>query len=241
MNALTVVPIQDRYINMSNALARSAQNLSLSEKRVVALALAKTNSLGERAQADLNANRGWSIKLTAEEYSAVYEIDSRTAYDQLKTAGYALMRKEVSTREKTDKGMKETRINWCAGSIYHHGQGWIEISFSHLIAPHLLELKSKFTSYKLTQTKAIRSVYSWRLFECLQSWKDTGRWKVSVDDFCATMNTPESYKLNFKELRVNVLMPALNELFKKNGIIIDVYPTKTGRKVTGLDFRFEMT
>ena len=56
---------------------------------------------------------------------------------------------------------------WVSGVTYHHGEGWIELGFSPEMTPHLVELSREFTSYKLKHTVALRSVYSWRLFELL--------------------------------------------------------------------------
>jgi plasmid replication initiation protein len=47
-----------------------------------------------------------------------------------------------------------------------------------------------------------------------------------------------NYRTNFKELRRRVIDPAVKELSEKNGLIVDWEPTKNGRKVIGLRFRF---
>ena len=41
----TALPIEQRHVNMSNALARASHSLSLSEKRVIACGIANTDSL----------------------------------------------------------------------------------------------------------------------------------------------------------------------------------------------------
>ena len=114
----------------------------------------------------------------------------------------------------------------------------MEIRFSFEVAPHLLGLRSKFTSYKLKQASALRSVYAWRLFECLQSWKSKGRWVVDVEDFNNIMEAPESLKKDFAQLRRRVLEPAIKELREKDNMEISLDLVKAGRKVTGLCFTF---
>lgn len=235
----TVKPIQERFVSMSNALARSAQGLRLSEKRVVSLALAKTDS---RSLKDLNLAkmaRGFKAKLTAAEYAESYDIDSDTAYDQLVAAGKYLMRRQVRTLESTRKGLKEVETNWCGRCTYHHGEGWIEISFTEEITPHLLGLRKAFTSYKLNQASALRSIYSWRLFECFQSWKTTGVWSPTIEEFHQAMEAPETCRNNFGQLRLKVIEPALKELREKDNMDINYELEKAGRKVVGLIFRFQ--
>lgn len=232
-------PIAERYVSMSNALARSAQGLTLSEKRVVAMALAKTDSVPTRDAVNAQFKNGWTVKLTAEEYVDVYGIDARTAYDQLKMAADKLLGRQVKTMQQTPRGLKETKTNWCGQCTYHHGEGWVEIAFTPQIAPHLLGLRSKFVSYKLKQVGALRSIYSWRLFECLQSWGDKGVWSPDIEKFNHAMEVPESLTVNFGMVRRRVIEPALKELREKDNMLIDLELKKAGRKVTGLVFKFK--
>jgi plasmid replication initiation protein len=105
--------------------------------------------------------------------------------------------------------------------------------------PHLFNLRGQFTKYKLRQASALRSVYSWRLFELLQSWQSEGHYTPSLDAFCKAMEVPASYRKNFKEIRTRVIEPAVQELTEKNNMLITWSTQNAGRKVIGLDFEFE--
>jgi len=234
----TEKPLAERYVSMSNALARSAQGLTLSEKRVVAIALAKTDSKSATDKTKAVFSNGWTVHLTAEEYAQEFGLKPQAAYEQLKAAADNLLKRQVRTLTQTIRGIKEVKTNWCGQCTYHHGEGWVEIAFTHQIAPHLLDLKSKFTSYKLKQVSAMRSIYSWRLYECLQSWGDKGRWSPDMDEFLHAMDVPETYRSNFKDVRVRVLEPALKELREKDNLEIEMELKKAGRKVRGLVFTF---
>ncbi len=234
----TEIPLQERYVSMSNAVARSAQGLGLVEKRIIALGLAKTDSV---PSADLvKASReGWKVRFSAAEYAESYELSLDSAYEQMKEAGDQFLKKTIRRLEKDKRGrIIEHKYNWLTGTTYHNGEGWVEIRFSFEVAPHLLGLRSKFTSYKLKQASALRSVYSWRLFECLQSWQSTGRWKVSIDDFIYAMDAPESCQKDFGNMNKRVLQPALKELREKDNMEIEIELEKAGRKITGLIFTF---
>ena len=231
-------PLAERYVSMSNALARSAQGLTLSEKRVVALALAKSDSKSAADKTRAAFSGGWTVHLTAEEYSSEFGLSAVVAYEQLKSAADNLLKRQVRTMTQTIKGIREVKTNWCGQCTYHHGEGWVEIAFTSQISPHLLDLKSKFTSYKLQQVSALRSVYAWRLFECLKSWGDKGRWSPDMDAFLHAMDVPMSYRSNFKDVRVRVIEPALKELRKKDNQEIELELKKSGRKITGLVFTF---
>lgn len=234
----TEKPLAERYISMSNALARSAQGLKLSEKRVVAIALAKTDSKSAKDKTRAVFSNGWTVHLTADEYAQEFGLTHDAAYKQLKEAADNLLKRQVRTMTQTIRGLKEVKTNWCGQCTYHHGEGWVEIAFTHQIAPHLLDLKSKFMSYKLQQVSAMRSIYSWRLFECFKSWGDKGIWSPDMAEFLHAMDVPETYRANFKDVRVRVIEPALKELREKDNMEIEMAMKKAGRKVTGLVFTF---
>ena len=235
-HALTL-PENDLQISMSNAVARSAQGLSLFEKRAVALAMAKTDSMSAQVlhQASI---RGWSVRLSAMDYAESWQVSPTSAYEQLKEATDALMHRQAAFKTETRRGQKITRVNWCGQSVYHEGEGWVEISFTHQIAPHLLGLRSRFTSYKLAQAGALRSLYAWRLLELFTSWQDKGRWMVDVEDFADAVEAPESCRKDFGQMRRRIIEPAVKELREKDNWLVEWEPVKAGRRVVSLSFRF---
>ena len=230
-------PLAELQINMSNALTRSAHSLSLSEKRIVAACIAKTDQMPNMAQ--VRQRGAWLVRLSAADYAQTFGVDLDTAYDQLKSASENLFNRYIRIIRKTRKGMEEYKFRWVGGVRYHKGEGWVELDWWHEVVPHLFGLRNEFTSYKLKQASALRSAYSWRLFEVLQSWQSTGRYQPSIEDFCRAMDVPEGYTKNFKEVRRRVIEPAIKELIQKNNMLITWKPQNAGRKVIGLEFRFE--
>lgn len=233
----TDVALPERYINMSNALARGAQGLSLSQKRIIALALAKTDSVSMSDAAGGNMN-GWRIRLFAHEYAETYEIDPTTAYEQMKNGARSLLKCLWRTVKEGPKGPVITEGQWLHLCEYSKGEGRIDVTFHPKVAPHLLALRSRFTSYKLKQAAALRSIYGWRLLECLLSWQSRGVWRVSVEEFVRIMEAPPSISADFGQLRRRVIDPAIKELSVKEGMRIELDLERSGRKVTELTFRF---
>lgn len=235
----TDLPIEERYVSMSNALARGAQGLNLSQKRIIALAMAKTDSLPAM---DLVAGQsaGWRVRLLASEYAETFEVSPNTAYEQLKDSTHSLLKCLWRTISKGKKGPLITEGPWAILAQYSKGEGHVDVTFSPHVAPHLLALRSQFTTYKLKQAAALRSIYAWRLYECLQSWKTKGVWKVSIEEFQKVMDAPESCQKDFFNLRQRVIEPAVKELREKDSFLLEWEPVKAGRKVTGLVFKFRM-
>lgn len=226
-------PGVDLHVNMSNSLVRSAQGLTLPEKRVISLCMAKLDSVR------LDDGR-YKFKLSALEFASEFGLDQNTAYDQLKNVGDHLLKRVARSVVQLPKGrVREHRWVWVSGVTYHHGDGYIELAFSHEMTPHLFLLRKEFTSYKLKHAASLRSVYSWRLFELLMQFKSTGLLRISVDEFCTVIEAPPSCIKDFGQLRRRVIEPAVLELAEKDSLIVEWSPLKNGgRKVNSLEFTF---
>lgn len=227
-------PLTELNVNMSNALVRAAHGLTLAEKRVVSVCMAKMDSVRQ-------INEGYLFKLTAEEFAETFELSLDAAYEQMIFAGDNLM-KRIAIKIETSKSGKtvEYKWNWMSAVVYHHGEGWIELGFSHYMTPHLTLLRQQFTSYKLKQASDLRSIYSWRLFELLMQFKTTGVLHIDIDEFLHAMEAPESARKDFAQLRKRIIEPAVAELKAKDGMEIEWTPKKQGgRKITGLEFIFQ--
>jgi plasmid replication initiation protein len=228
------LPAGKLQITMSHALTNAAQSLSLAEKRVMMYAVAKLDTF--KFNGGVNDGR---VKLTAHEYAEQYGIDPDTAYTQLKSAGDAIFERYIRFFEPSRYGLAEVKVRWVSSANYNEGEGSVTLRFTMEVAPHLLGLRNKFTTYKLAQASALRSLYSWRLLELLSQYKTIGIRQTTLDEFHHAMETPASYKLNFKNCRMWVIEPAVKELCEKDGWIIKWTPIKTGRKVTDLRFEFK--
>lgn len=227
-------PLEELHVSMNNILIRSAQGLRLAEKRVVSACLAKLDSVR------LDSYGRYKFKLSADEYAETFGLDASTAYVQMREAGDFLMKRIARVVEETPRGKRERKWVWVSGVTYHHGEGWIEVGFSPEMTPHLIVLRGTFTSYKLKQAAAFRSIYAWRLFEMLMQFKNTGLCRISVEEFCHAMEAPESCVKNFGELKRRVILPAIKEITSKDNWIIEWKGTKPGgKKIQGLEFSFK--
>jgi plasmid replication initiation protein len=226
------VSVEELHVNMSNQLVRTAQGLSLPEKRVVSVCMAKLDSV----RLD---NGRYKFKISAQEYGETFGITSPVAYEQLKDVGKKLMSRVAQHVEEGRRGKVIRRWVWVTGSEYHEGEGYVSLTFNHEMTPHLFMLRKEFTSYQLKHATALRSVYSWRLFELLMQFKSTGVVRIGIDDFCHAMEASETARNNFGQLRLRVIEPAVKELRDKNNLLLEWEAAKAGRKVVGLEFIFK--
>ncbi|WP_347250290.1 replication initiation protein [Zoogloea sp.] len=231
-------PEDERHVSMSNRLARSAHGLNLAEKRLVALGLARTDSVPASRLLQANANMGWKMRVTAMEYAEAFDVDPTTAYEQLQSAAERLFERYVRYEVKGRRGkVEEKKFRWVSGCHYAPGEGYVEMNFSPEIAPHLLGLSKHFTSYKLRQAAVFDTVYAWRLFELVKSWQSVGHFVIPIEEFWDAMEAPPSCQKDFKALRVRVIEPSVAAIKAKAGMLVDWRPMRAGsRRVTALEF-----
>lgn len=221
------------YVNMSNHLVRMAQGLTLPEKRVISMCMAKLDSV------KLDQAGRYKFKISAQEFGSEFGVTDQAAYVQLKEVGNKLLQRIAEQVTDTPKGKNTKRWQWVSFAEYQDGEGWMKLTFNYEMTPHLFLLRKEFTSYQLKQTSALRSIYSWRLFELLMQFKKTGLLRINIEEFCHAMEAPESARKNFGQLRLRVIEPAVKELISKNNLLLEWQATKSGRRVTGLEFRFK--
>lgn len=229
---------EPQWISMSNSLVRAAHGITLGEKRIIVSVLAQVDS-----KRRLKLDEMPSFRLSAVDFAETFGIDTNTAYTQLIQASKKLLKRQIMFHDpawiRKGKPLVLTRMNWLASVKYHEGQGWIEMVFNPQMLPHVMGLRRNFTSYKLQQTSALRSIYSWKLLELLMRFDGTGWAEYSIEDFCASMEATEKQQENFAKIRTKIIEPAVKELTGKDNWLIEWKPIKAGRKVTALRFVFK--
>lgn len=232
--------LANRRINMSNALARAAHDLKFVGKRLLTMALAMNDFKASPEKVSLFAASGWVVRLKAQDVAAITGMSLNSAYEALAEGAKDLFEAEIRIIKESSKkkGTAYDTLRWVTRASYRPGEAYVEIEFTPNVAPHLLNLSGQFSTYRLKQALELRTLYSWRLFECLQSWKKTGLWLVSIEDFCHALEVPESYRSNFKFIRTRVIEPSVEELIKSTPYDVQCKAVKTGRRVSNLEFTF---
>ena len=224
---------------MSNALIRAGHGLTLAEKRLVMIAISKLDST-QPAQ----VNNALETKITAAEYANKFNVSMDTAYDQLDSASTNLHKRivvfyEPSYRRKSKKvELARSEMNWVGQVDYRPGDVFVVLHWWGNMMNHLMGLKRQFTSYKLQQASALRSVSSWRLLELMTRFEDNGWAQYDIDDFATSMDATDKQKSDFAAIRRKIIEPAVQELVK-DGWEITWATIKSGRKVKAVRFDFK--
>jgi plasmid replication initiation protein len=232
-------PAGERWVTMNNALTRASHGLSLAEKRIVMAAVSKLDSTRLLPPGEVPTTR-----ITAGEFSELYDVSLDTAYDQLQDAAKHLYSRSITFFEPAERRRGKlleptlTTMRWVGQVHYQKGEGWVELYWWPKLLPNLIGLKKQFTSYQLQQATALRSTYSWKLLELLMRFKLSGKAEYTIEDFCTSMGATEKQAANFAKIRTKMIEPAVKELVEKHGWEIQWRAIKAGRKVQGLRFDF---
>lgn len=110
----------------------------------------------------------------------------------------------------------------------YNGNGIISFKFDNEVKDYLLNLKEKFTIYKLTNVLTLKSKYSLQIYMLLKQMAKLGYRKIMIKDFCKILDIKEnSTNYKNKNLKYRVLEVALKELLLKTDTAFDYTLRKT--------------
>jgi plasmid replication initiation protein len=214
----------------SNSLINASYKLSLIEQQLLILAAIHAR---EKRQ---NLLENQDIVITVSEFANAYGLPlNGSLYDNLKSATKSLFNRAVTIHDPEWVGL----VRWVQGVFYKRDSSAIRLVFSKEVAPYLTALESNFTSYPLEKIGNLTSVYAVRLYELLIQFKTTGLRILEIDELRNILGLTTEYSL-FKDLRVNVIELAIEQINQHTDIKVKYEATKTGRKFTHLEFRFKV-
>jgi plasmid replication initiation protein len=123
-------------------------------------------------------------------------------------------------------------------------ESYIELQFNPVLAPHLMDLRERFTRYNIRNISELQSVYSIRMFEFIKEneFKKDG-FEISVDDLKEMLfmkaqdnDGAEVYQL-YADFKKRVLMKAQEDLNAHCDTTFIFEERKDGRRVTKIFFK----
>ena len=177
-------------------------------------------------------------KLTAKEFSEIFNIDLSTCYGVLKQAVDKLMKTDISV-ERVD--LKEVwRINICSTAKYNKSEGYIDVKFTDDIMPYLAQTRRKFVLYNLKEIANFGSLYTTRLYELIQEFKETGWMIKSVEQLREIFAVGDKLKL-YGHFKAKTFAHACEEINDNYDMGLKFEELKEGRKVVAVKFFFKQT
>lgn len=176
--------------------------------------------------------------LTAKEFSQAFGVDLNTSYGVLKRASNKLARTAI-TLEKPEL-FEIWDIPVCEISKYNTKDGSMTVTFSNHIMPYLAQVRQKFVLYNLKEIANFGSLYSTRLYELIQEFKDTGYIIKSVAQLREVFAVGKKFKL-YADFKNRTFGHAIDEINSQYEIDLKFEEIKEGRKVVAIRFEFKPT
>lgn len=213
----------------SNAITSARYTFSVLEKRIIYLVALILN--GQR-NADLFGEITMRVAM-----KDVLQGDSKN-YEAVKDAAKKLYHRTVELRYINDNGKKVwTHTGLICGSTIVDNTGDIEITVHRDLVLHYTNLlnSAEVTRLNLGNALSLKSMYSQRMYELISRFRDTGWYKVSVEDLRDMLKLEGKY-YQWGIFRDRVICTAEKELKEKSDCWFTWKPIKTSKRITSIHF-----
>jgi plasmid replication initiation protein len=215
----------DSLVVRANQLIEAKYRLTATEQKIIYMLTAMVNK-------DDEDFKPYNLMIT-DLISLIY-TDSHSKYAEVKAVSRNMMKK-VFTIHDTVKD-EEIQVAWFSSVNYKHKKGIVEFEFSPYLKPLMLQLKSHFTKFKLSNVMQLRSCYSLRLYELLKQYEKISKREFSIVQLRQLIDISKTEYPRYPNFKQKVLTPAYNEINARTDIIFDFEEVKEGKKVVALIF-----
>ena len=214
----------ENWVVMQNRITQAFREMSIDEKRIIILAspLVRLSKATEQTP----------IEVTASQFADLSEIDTHSAYKQLKAASKKLMKR---TFVYEDKDGDDTEVQWVIRSKY--ANGYVSMYFTDEVI-HLLKVfdsLNPYTKYLKEDILSLKLTYSIDLYHLAKKYQGMGGFTMSLDDYRKELGTPKSYA-RINNLKDNAVDAPINEINENTDINLSYENIKRGRQLVGFKF-----
>lgn len=176
-----------------------------------------------------------TITISAQKYAELIGADIKDIYKRAQEVGDNLMQKVITIRK--DNGWE--MFHWVESMKYHKSTALIEVLIAPAIIPYIVDLKEKFTKFRLENILYLRSSHAIKLYQLLAHYKhSTDEREITLDELKSMLgiNDEKGYAL-FGNIKIKILEISKREINKKTDLTISYSTIKTGKKVTSIKFK----
>jgi plasmid replication initiation protein len=212
----------------SNRLINSRHEYSLLEKKMIYCIINQLD-VSINVQHDLFSNMYFKIPVST--FGADYSFHAlKSAIQKIVT------RSIVGGDDRKEYAFALAPIPWAEIK-----NGVVELMLQAKAVPYFIDLKKQgYTSYELDVAMSLTSVYSQRLYEMLNRFRDTCKWHVDIDKFKFLLGIDKEKSYNGinanGKIKEKILEPARLELAEKTDIEFTYSFEKEGRKFVSINF-----
>ncbi|KHD06597.1 hypothetical protein PN36_09325 [Candidatus Thiomargarita nelsonii] len=236
-NLVDIIKIDEQklVVTQANALARSAQEMTLQEKRLLLLAISQIRQ---------NDQKFVKYRIPITTIKNYLDIETKAVYKRTQEITEKLMSRVLHIDDENGNWEKFQWVSYCkyfSKKQSEIGEACIEIQIHEHLRPMLLNLRKHFGSVPLLQIAPMPSVNSIRVFEILwfssmkliktqlSFWLDSLKKRLSL----------ENKYTNFRDFRRDILQRAQKDCAKYSPLIFTWEEEKKGRKIVRLHFTLQ--
>lgn len=218
----------------TNWLNQALQTLTLMEIRIIQLAIIDARESG----AGLSADK--PLKISAKRYAEAFGVQAKNAYAKIKQSEETLFKRQFTYTDPQNGRTVKSR--WLQDVTYLDDQGSIELCFTRTVVKGISRIDGAidfFTKYLLSNTIHFKSVYSVRLYELLNQWKNGDPKKMpmfEVFKLRAQLGVDVKEYQVMADFKKRVLDKALKEINDYSDLHIEYRQVKKGRNIIGFYF-----
>jgi len=218
----------------SNKLVQSLQTLTLSETRLLQLAIIDARETGQGLSTDE------PLELNAIRYAKAFNVSLDAAYLALIEAEDSLFKRQFTI---TNEDGSLTKSRWIQDANYRKGEGRILVTLTRVVIEHVTKIdgfEQYFTSYHLRKTSEFKSVYAVRLYELLMQWKSIGKTPLfELNKFRSQLGIGVNEYTRMEAFKRRVLDIAIDQINEFSDINVKYEQNKKGRSISGFSFNFK--
>ena len=215
---------EKNLVTKSNQLIEASYRMSVLEKKLILALISQV----QPDDVDFQAYR-FSVK----DLSNFLGITRQNIYQTLDEITDKILSHKIKFYNDQDEHIK---VGWISSYVYEKRTGFIRMRFDPELKPYLIKLKEAFTYYQLSNIVKLRSFYSIRVYELLKQYQKIGNRRFSIKELRRILGVKDDdYKL-YADFKKKTFLVAQKELQEKTDIRFEYKESKTGKKVTGIEF-----
>lgn len=226
-------------VKQNTPLVRASYILSLVEKRLIILAIAKAN----RDEVKISSSR--LIKVSAKDYADLFNVSLESAYSSLRLATKNLYGRTIVFQKHMILGkIGVLHCRWISAVGYVEKTGYVALKFTEEVADYLCTIQEQYTSFEIKNIVNLQSFYSIRLYEYFKSWEKWSKNKIptiALEELKSILGLEKNAytrdgKFLTAEFNRTVLSKAVKEVNKNTDLQLEYSALKKGRNIIGYDF-----
>lgn len=235
---------EKKEIVKSNSLIEGSYKLTISENRIIDIALTKVEVImldkdltAEDVKYQIEHNSFECLYVYASEYKKEYNLTTCQMYKDLAETANRLYNRSIIYYDETEKELITKR--WVITCKYNDAKKAIAIQFHPDLVPDLLVFKNRYTIFNFDVTKRVKNYYACRIYELLKQYESIKMREFDIEDLRFKLGIEDNEYSRYSTLKQQVIKPSIEKINKLTDIYIELEEKVYNRKVEKIKFRIE--